>query len=55
MAQISSEKLVISVSQIVKNGESAEKLVSEELAAQLEEVITQLISNNAVVEVVTEE
>lgn len=51
MAQISEEHIVIKVSQLVRDGHTAEHKLTEEIAASLEAVLSELVGPDCVVEV----
>ena len=53
MAKIKEEILVIRVSTITKNGENKPDLLNDEIAATIEQVVSELIGDSAVVEVET--
>lgn len=53
MAQISEEHIVIKISQLVKDGHTAEHKLTEEIAASLEAVVSELAGSDCVVEVVS--
>jgi hypothetical protein len=53
MANIKEEVLIIRVSTIVRNGESKPDLLNSEVAKTIEEVVSELIGDSAVVEVDT--
>ena len=51
MAHLVTEQLIISVSRVSKDLDTLEKILNDELASTLEEVVQQLIGDQAVVEV----
>jgi hypothetical protein len=53
MAKIKEEILVIRVSTITKNGDNKPDLLNDEIAATIEQVVSELIGDSAVVEVET--
>ena len=54
MAKIQSEKIVITVSRIVKDSDSvSDSVVNDEIIAALEQVAQELIGNSVVVEITT--
>ena len=53
MAKIKEEILVIRVSTITKNGENKPDLLNDEIAGTIEQVVSELIGDAAVVEVET--
>ena len=53
MAKIKEEILVIRVSTITKTGENKPDLLNDEIAATIEQVVSELIGDAAVVEVET--
>lgn len=55
MAKIKEEILIIRVSTITKNGEEGASLLSDEISATIEQVVSELIGDSAVVEVETAE
>jgi hypothetical protein len=54
MAKIVEELMVIKVSQIVKDGESAAEVLTGDIAATVEQVIAEIVGSGCVVEVVSE-
>lgn len=51
MAQISEEHIIIKVSQLVRDGESAESKLSTDIVESLEQVVSELVGSGCVVEV----
>ena len=51
MARIKEEILVIRVSTITKNGENTPDLLNDEITGTIEQVVSELIGESAVVEV----
>ena len=47
--KVATETLVINVSKLIKHGTKAPTLLTEELAAQLEEAVTSIIDDSSVV------
>ncbi|MDA8882966.1 hypothetical protein N9I00_01005 [bacterium] len=54
MASIKEEIIVIRISQISKSGEEKSNLINEEVSLTIEQVVAELISGAAVVEVETQ-
>ena len=55
MAQINEELIVIKISRIVKDGMSAESVITDTITETVESVVQELIGDSAIVEIVTEE
>lgn len=53
MAQISEEHIIIKVSQLIRDGDSASHLLTDEVIASLEAVAAELVGDGCVVEVAT--
>jgi hypothetical protein len=51
MAKINEQTLIITVSQLVRDADEVETLLSPELIAQLEAVVTELAGNSTLVEI----
>lgn len=51
MAQISEEHVVIKISQLVRDGESANTKLSDEIVDSLEQVVSELVGDGCVVEI----
>ena len=54
MAKIHEELIVIKVSKLYKEGQSAGALIGEETTANLEAVVQQLVGDDVVVEIIKE-
>jgi hypothetical protein len=55
MAQVVTEKVLVEVSRLAKNGESLTEIVNSELTKLLEEVIQEMVPQGAIVEVRAEQ
>lgn len=55
MAKIAEELMVIKVSQIVKDSQDAEAKITPEFVSNLEEVISELLGKDCVIEVLRED
>jgi hypothetical protein len=51
MAKIHEEVIVITISKLVKNDDSPDTLLTEDIGAALEQVVQELLGNDVVVEV----
>ena len=54
MAKIAEELVVIKVSQIVKDAQDAEEKITPEFVSSLEDVVSELLGKDCVVEVIRE-
>lgn len=55
MAKIAEELVVVKVSQIVKDLQDAESKITPEFVSNLEEVVSELLGKDCVIEVIREE
>ena len=55
MAKISEEHIVVKVSQLVKDDESAASKVTDEIKETIETVVAELVGDDCVIEVINDE